>query len=185
VIDGVLYPGSEPTGQLKGAAVFTDVTHGVVCRIAFGSVDHAINPLLQRSDGFSVTIGPSDAGSGNGSGKASGGSSIMSSLRRSMASGAGGGSPTAAERGALARGAGNWLSHLDFGATRYWTLSEERPDRWTPAAAPLPSDCRFREDLVALHSGDVKGAQEWKKTLEERQRTQAKLRPKLDKVDCS
>lgn len=30
----------------------------------------------------------------------------------------------------LATGSGNWLSHLNFGDQRYWTLSEDKPEQW-------------------------------------------------------
>lgn len=41
---------------------------------------------------------------------------------------------------------------------------------------PLPSDCRFREDLVLLQRGEIKVGQEAKEKLENRQRLDAKLR---------
>ncbi len=47
---------------------------------------------------------------------------------------------------------------------------------WEPVPHPLPSDCRYREDLAALAAGDVKAAQAAKEALEQRQRADAKLR---------
>ena len=48
---------------------------------------------------------------------------------------------------------------------------------WGPVAAPLPSDCRFRDDLRALQAGqDPKEAQATKEKLENMQRTDAKIR---------
>lgn len=76
----------------------------------------------------------------------------------------------------VARCTGNWLSHLDWGGERWWTLAEEPAIEWQPAPAPLPSDCRFRQDLALLAAGDVKGAQAAKEALEQRQRADAKLR---------
>lgn len=78
---------------------------------------------------------------------------------------------------AIAKIQGSWLSHLDFDEERYWTLKEEVVDCWTPIADPLPSDCRYREDLVWLSRGDLDRAQEWKCTLEHLQRADKKLRP--------
>ena len=47
--------------------------------------------------------------------------------------------------------------------------------------AALPSDCRFREDLMYLGKGDLQGASEWKNTLEQKQRYDAKLRKESGK----
>jgi len=77
----------------------------------------------------------------------------------------------------LARVEGSWLSHLNIDGQRYWTLATERPDTWQPASAGvLPSDARFRNDLVVLKDGDVKGSQQWKELLENVQRRDKKLR---------
>lgn len=46
------------------------------------------------------------------------------------------------------------------------------------AENPLPSDLRFREDLIWLSYGNEKYAQEWKLRLEEQQRYEKKLRTK-------
>ncbi len=59
---------------------------------------------------------------------------------------------------------------------RYWTLASEQPDAWRPAADALPSDSRFRKDLVHIQQGDVKGAQAWKEQLENAQRRDKKMR---------
>ena len=45
-----------------------------------------------------------------------------------------------------------------------------------PVPDPLPSDCRYREDLVALKAGDLERAQRAKEYLENVQRYCAKLR---------
>lgn len=59
---------------------------------------------------------------------------------------------------------------------RYWSIGESHPTSWQPDPTALPSDCRFREDLVALRAGDVKQSQVMKEQLEVRQRQDAKLR---------
>jgi hypothetical protein len=55
------------------------------------------------------------------------------------------------------------VTHVRFltlvSSRRYWTLSEAQPDAWQPLAAPLPSDCRYRRDLVAVRAGGLKEAQ--------------------------
>lgn len=59
---------------------------------------------------------------------------------------------------------------------RYWTLGEEAPDTWQPDPNPLPSDLRYREDLVLLQRNDIKLGQQAKEMLEHRQRADVKLR---------
>ncbi|KAE9336741.1 hypothetical protein PR003_g12357 [Phytophthora rubi] len=65
---------------------------------------------------------------------------------------------------------GSWLSHLQFdGKTR--PVFEH-----TPVDNPLPSDVRFREDIIALKNGDEALAQSEKLRLEAVQRADLKLR---------
>jgi hypothetical protein len=71
---------------------------------------------------------------------------------------------------------GSWLSHIDFDGKRYWDIKEVAPWSIRPAENPLPSDCRYREDLQALLRGDEEEAQRLKVQLEEKQRKEAKLR---------
>ncbi|PNH08715.1 Oxysterol-binding protein 9, partial [Tetrabaena socialis] len=78
---------------------------------------------------------------------------------------------------------GNWLHYLEWDkgaaggrAKRLWDI---RTSAVTPAvsvANPLASDCRHREDVVFLTAKDQVKSQEWKLTLEERQRRDRKLR---------
>ena len=53
-----------------------------------------------------------------------------------------------------------------FPARRYWTLGDEAPAAWIPHPNPLPSDCRYREDLMLLQHGDFKLGQQAKELLE-------------------
>eukprot|EP00761_Pharyngomonas_kirbyi_P011959 gb/GECH01011985.1/.p1 GENE.gb/GECH01011985.1/~~gb/GECH01011985.1/.p1 ORF type:complete len:378 (+),score=72.54 gb/GECH01011985.1/:1-1134(+) len=75
---------------------------------------------------------------------------------------------------------GSWLSKLDFVTKQkrrnLWNRSEYRRGNLQPVANPLPSDCRFREDLIQLSKGDVDGAQQWKEKLEDNQRQERYLR---------
>lgn len=71
---------------------------------------------------------------------------------------------------------GSWLSHVNMAGRRYWAIHRDRPDRWQPVPDPLPSDSRYRQDLVVLGSGDMKGAQRAKEMLEEMQRIDKKAR---------
>lgn len=71
---------------------------------------------------------------------------------------------------------GSWLERLTFGKEDYWNIDKQRPLRHVPVENPLPSDARFREDLLWLKYGENKNAEKWKLKLEERQRLDRKLR---------
>lgn len=45
-----------------------------------------------------------------------------------------------------------------------------------PVDNPLPSDSRYRADLIHLAKGDLEGAAKWKHILEEKQRREKRLR---------
>lgn len=47
------------------------------------------------------------------------------------------------------------------------------------AQDPLPSDCRFREDLIWLYKKNEDHSQTWKVKLEEQQRHDRALRKKV------
>ncbi|DBA04803.1 TPA: hypothetical protein N0F65_004440 [Lagenidium giganteum] len=71
---------------------------------------------------------------------------------------------------------GSWLTHLQFDNKVYWHVESEPVFQHIPVSNPLPSDCRFREDLLALKNGDPVLAQSEKLRLEEIQRTDKKWR---------
>jgi len=83
---------------------------------------------------------------------------------------------------------GSWLSHLDVNNVRLWSI-DMVPSGVIPEVNPLPSDCRFREDLIALLNKDFEHGKEYKNMLEERQRYEADLRkagrPKRRRKDRS
>ncbi|CAG9315672.1 unnamed protein product [Blepharisma stoltei] len=71
---------------------------------------------------------------------------------------------------------GSWLRNLEIGDTEYWNIDTHRPVFHTFPANPLPSDWRYREDLVWLLKGNSEIAQKWKIKVENRQRDDRKLR---------
>ena len=71
---------------------------------------------------------------------------------------------------------GSWLEYLRFGNDEVWNLDKDRPSQFYPIENPLPSDARFREDLIWVKRNNKKFAQEWKLKLEVRQRAEKKLR---------
>jgi len=82
-----------------------------------------------------------------------------------------------ANRELISTAEGTWLGSLEFDGKIYWDWQLGLP-KFTPRPVddPLPSDCRFREDLIALAKGDLEGATHWKQALEVKQRREAKLR---------
>jgi len=74
---------------------------------------------------------------------------------------------------------GSWLDEISFDDRCYWkngTCAHFRPIR--PEIA-LPSDCRYREDLIYLLEGNLEESQKWKRELENHQRYDRKLRSRL------
>jgi hypothetical protein len=76
---------------------------------------------------------------------------------------------------------GSWLTNLDIvyangSKERLWDAKNSEDAVPTPVKDPLPSDCRFREDLKALAAENFDDAQKWKVILEEKQRGERKLR---------
>jgi hypothetical protein len=75
---------------------------------------------------------------------------------------------------------GSWVKELTVvksGVERkLWEMDREMPVRHFPVADPLPSDWRYREDLIWLGRDNTDIAQKWKTTLETRQRDDRELR---------
>eukprot|EP01132_Coremiostelium_polycephalum_P003275 gene3275-4102_t len=70
---------------------------------------------------------------------------------------------------------GTWLTHLCFNDIIYWSL-EMVPSGVIYSDNPLPTDCRFRDDLRYLKEGNIEKAKEYKALIEDKQRKEAKLR---------
>lgn len=66
---------------------------------------------------------------------------------------------------------GTWMGSLEFDGVKYWSFKDKltvfKP---VPIDNPLPSDSRYRQDLVELSKGEIDSAQEWKNKLEAKQR---------------
>lgn len=71
---------------------------------------------------------------------------------------------------------GSWLEKLEINAVNYWNIDKVMPDKMIYKENPLPSDCRFREDLIWLRRQNMDYADAWKDALEIRQRRDRKLR---------
>ncbi|EFN54246.1 hypothetical protein CHLNCDRAFT_135777 [Chlorella variabilis] len=196
---------SAPRGEVTGTAEFVDAQNGLQAVVRFGRVEEAGAArcaLLQRPDALCGALyrhlrsSPPGGGVARESSVGSVGSSgswpapagdkvkrgsLSSKVRSGLSLGlrSSKSSPVVGEEGhriTLARCTGNWLSHLDWEEERWWTLLEEEAGRWEAVPSPLPSDCRYREDLALLAEGEVRGAQRAKELLEQRQRADARLR---------
>jgi len=61
----------------------------------------------------------------------------------------------------LSKVSGRWTDYLEFDGKRYWDLKVVDPILHIHTLEPLPSDCRFREDLIYLAKKDLPKAQEY------------------------
>ena len=76
---------------------------------------------------------------------------------------------------------GNWLESMVCNGEKLWDIDSQRPMKHFAIQNPIPSDCRFREDLIWLRYGEKKIAQKWKFELEKQQRLEKKIREKAEK----
>lgn len=87
---------------------------------------------------------------------------------------------------------GSWLHQLYFDGVKYWDIDEDIPTYIKPVYNCLPSDSRFREDLIWLYRSFFKSkneeerlyyeklAQNWKLMIEKVQREERTLKAKLN-----
>ena len=87
---------------------------------------------------------------------------------------------------------GSWLHQLYFDGIKYWDIDEDIPTYIRPVYNCLPSDSRFREDLIWLYRSFFKSkneeerlyyerlAQNWKLMIEKVQREERTLKAKLN-----
>lgn len=89
----------------------------------------------------------------------------------------------------FARASGSWLKELNFDNKSYWDIDKHIPGFIRPVNNVIPSDWRFREDLIWLfrsflskNEQDRKTfedtAQNWKTVIETCQRTEREIRKK-------
>lgn len=87
---------------------------------------------------------------------------------------------------------GSWLHQLYFDGVKYWDIDEDVPTYIKPVYNCLPSDSRFREDLIWLYRSFFKAkneeerlyyerlAQNWKLMIEKVQREERTQKAKLN-----
>ena len=71
---------------------------------------------------------------------------------------------------------GSWLKELKIAGSIFWNIDKVLPHVIEYSNNPLPSDWRFREDLIWLRRNEMKISQAWKIRLEVEQRRDEKLR---------
>jgi len=50
---------------------------------------------------------------------------------------------------------GSWIKNLVIGGKEYWDINKTEPKRPFPLPNPLPSDVRYREDLLWLKKDNI------------------------------
>lgn len=75
---------------------------------------------------------------------------------------------------------GSWLEELLIDGEQRWNCDIQRW-RYQVMKDPLPSDFRYREDILWIREKNIPMAQKWKLALELRIRTERKTRDKLNK----
>ena len=70
----------------------------------------------------------------------------------------------------IAKISGSWQTTVKISEEKLWDINECKADPLKFAVDPLPSDWRFREDIVWLRRNNLPYAQEWKVRLEYEQR---------------
>lgn len=78
---------------------------------------------------------------------------------------------------------GSWLRELIIDGKQWWHTDDPdlRPQHHRADRVVLPSDWRYREDLIYLHRNDMKKADKWKVRLEIQQRLDRKNRQNVEK----
>ncbi len=70
----------------------------------------------------------------------------------------------------IARVKGSWLDKVEINGVNYWAADRVKLSEFIYQNNPLPSDSRFREDLIWLRRNKIDYADKWKDAIEIRQR---------------
>jgi len=76
---------------------------------------------------------------------------------------------------------GSWIRDWIIDDKKYWNIKQDVITPHLPVSNPLPSDSRYREDLIWVWRDDLDIAQQWKMKLEDLQRNDTKMRKKKKK----
>lgn len=62
---------------------------------------------------------------------------------------------------------GSPIEYLNIGGQETWNFDKDVPTTcYTPVENPLPTDCRYREDLIWLRKENYEYSEDWKSRLE-------------------
>ncbi len=80
----------------------------------------------------------------------------------------------------LVKISGSWLEKIKFDGEEFWNINdtEGKFKQQNYSDKVLPSNCRFREDLIWQFYGNEEYSQEWKVALEKQQRADKVIRLK-------
>jgi len=73
---------------------------------------------------------------------------------------------------------GSIFDRIDCDGVNYWHIDKQFPLKVQFESNPIPSDWRYREDLIYVRRGDYEKAESWKDAIEIRQRRDQKEREK-------
>ena len=80
---------------------------------------------------------------------------------------------------------GSWNSKVNINGVLYWSMQDSKLLPLIYATNPLPSDVRYREDIIWVRRKNLDYAESWKDSLEIRQREDKKQRKKFNPNDES
>eukprot|EP01133_Synstelium_polycarpum_P002256 gene2256-2556_t len=140
--------------EFNGKIVFTDEKNKIGCEVTFnphelGFVRSIFSKQKEPADYFTGQI--FKLGSNSGKDKKRSESDVICNIE------------------------GTWLTQLAFDNEVLWDLKMVPPGV-IYEENPLPTDCRYRDDLMYLKDGNMEKAKEYKALIEDKQRFEAKLR---------
>jgi len=156
--------------EFSGKITFVDEKNKLGCDIAFnpnalGFVKSLFSKQKEPSDVLSGFIYKLDSSLSSSNGISS--SSSSSSKKKESSS--------SSSTNNICKVEGSWLTELIIDNIVYWNIKMQ-PSGIIYKENPLPSDCRYREDLKYLKEGNIEKAKEFKELIEDKQRSEAKIR---------
>lgn len=61
---------------------------------------------------------------------------------------------------------GDWMKHMNIDDSEVWNVNKQQIEPHLPVPNPIPSDPRYREDLIWIRNENKDYAQEWKTVIE-------------------
>ncbi|KAF2074806.1 hypothetical protein CYY_003909, partial [Polysphondylium violaceum] len=158
--------------EFSGKITFTDEKNKLGCDVLFnpnalGFVKSLFSKQKEPSDVIQGTIYKLESSLSSSNGVSSKKSSSSNSNNNSNT---------------ICKIEGSWLTELIIDNIVYWNIKMQ-PSGIIYKENPLPTDCRYREDLKYLKEGNIEKAKEFKELIEDKQRSEAKIRKEGIKKD--